>query len=137
MSDASKSKAMTLLIVVLIAGGVMGWVAHQLATPTQQQASRGVDALMTRYTRELNLDAVQEDSVRSILVRRQREMRIIWQEMHPRYETVRTRAKSEIEAQLRPDQRELFEQLMAQEDQERNERLKDRGLTDTTQGQRQ
>jgi hypothetical protein len=130
---------MTLLIVVLLAGGVMGWVAHQLSTPSQEPAARGVDALMSRYTRELNLDAGQQDSVRSILVRRQRETRLIWQDVHPRYESVRSRAKSEIEAQLRPDQKTLFEQLIFEEDRERAERQKDRGMidTDTTQVQRQ
>ena len=137
MSEASKTKAMTLLFAVLLAGGVMGWVAHQLATPSQEPAPRGVDALVTRYTRELSLDTAQQDSVRSILERRQRETRAIWLEVHPRYDSVRGRAKSEIEAQLRPDQRELFEALIAQEDQERIARARDRGMTDSTQGQRQ
>jgi hypothetical protein len=133
----SKTKAVTLLLAVLLAGGVMGWVAHQLAIPSQRPPAAGVDALVTRYTRELNLDAAQQDSVRSILVRRQRETRAIWQEVHPRYEIVRGRAKSEIEAQLRPDQKQQFDALIAQEDQERAARLKERGMTDSTQGQQQ
>ena len=137
MSEASRTKALTLLLVVLLAGGVMGWVAHQLAIPSQAPPSRSVDALVARYTKELNLDTAQQDSVRSILVQRQRETRVIWQEVHPRYEVVRGRTKGEIEAQLRPDQKLLFEKLIAEEDQERTARLRDRGLTDSTQGQNQ
>ena len=132
----SKTKAMTLLIAVLLAGGVMGWVARQLAIPNRQSAARDVNSLVIRYTKELSLDATQQDSVRSILVRRQRETRVIWQEVHPRYDLVRSRAKSEIEAQLRPDQKDRFDELIAQEDHERAERQRNIGLTDTTQGQR-
>jgi len=135
MSQASKTKAMTLLIAVLIAGGVMGWVARQLATPTQARASQSVDALLARYTKELSLDPAQQDSLRSILLRRQRETRAIWQEVHPRYEMVRGRATTEIEAQLRPDQKQRFDALMDQENSERAARARDRGMTDTTQGQ--
>ena len=137
MSEASKTKALTLLLAVLLTGGVMGWVAHQLAIPSRAQPSRGVDALVTLYTRELNLDSAQQDSVRSILARRQRETRAIWLEVHPRYDIVRGRAKGDIEAQLRPDQKQRFDELLAQEDQERAARFRDRGMTDSTQGQRQ
>ena len=137
MPEASRNKALTLLLVVLLAGGVMGWVAHQLAIPSQRAPARSVDALVARYTRELNLDTAQRDSVRSILAQRQRETRAIWQEVHPRYEIVRGRAKSEIEAQLRPDQKQLFDKLIAEEDSERTARQRDRGLIDSTQGQRQ
>ena len=128
----SKTKALTLLLVVLFAGGVMGWVAHQLATPTQDPPARSVDALMARYTRELHLDAAQQDSLHAILVRRQRETRVIWQDVHPRYEAVRGRAKTDIEALLRPDQKQRFDAMMAQEDQDRAARARDRGMTDTT-----
>jgi hypothetical protein len=133
----SKTKAMTLLIAVLVAGGVIGWVAHQLIAPAPRAASQSVDALVTRYAKQLELDPTQQDSVRSILVRRQHETRTIWQEVHPRYETVRGRARTDIEAQLRPDQKTRFERMIAEEDAERTARLRDRGMTDSTQGQRQ
>ena len=136
MSQTSRTKALTLLLVVLVTGGVMGWVAHQLATPSRQPAARDVNSLVTRYTRELDLDAAQQDSVRAILIRRQHDTRLIWQDVHPRYDAVRNRAQSDIKAQLRPDQRERFEQLISEEDQERAERQRERGMTDTTQGQR-
>ena len=133
----SKTKAMTLLFAVLLAGGVTGWVAHQLIAPPPRPPSQGVNALVARYAKDLGLDATQQDSVRSILVRRQRETRTIWQEVHPRFEIVRGRARTDIEAQLRPDQKTRFEQMIAEEDRERAERQRDRGMTDTTQGQPQ
>ena len=131
MLQGSKTKALTLLVAVLVAGGALGWFAHEFVEKGQHRPrSRGVDPLVARLTKELHLTSSQEDSVRAIPTRRQREARALWQELHPRYEGLRREAKIDIEAQLTAEQKVRYEGLY-------QEMERERARADSTRGGRQ
>jgi hypothetical protein len=121
MLQESKAKALTLLLVVFVVGGFMGWLAHELSqgSPPPYSTRDGVEPLVTRYKKELHLSAAQADSVRAILTRSRRETRALWQGLRPQFMVIREQAKSEIEAQLTPDQRPRLEAFNAEMERER------------------
>ena len=69
----------------------------------------------------LDLSSAQRDSVRAILDRHRGDMDAIWQEVAPRYETMRSQIRSEIRTQLTPEQQRKYADLTARLDQERRE----------------
>ena len=69
----------------------------------------------------LDLSSAQRDSVRGILERHRGDMDAIWQEVAPRYETMRSQIRSEIRTQLTPEQQRKYADLTARLDQERRE----------------
>ena len=132
--QGSKTKAMSLLVAVFVAGLLLGWVAHATSVKERLIAPQDVEALMRRFSKELDLTADQEDSVRAILSRRQQDSRVISLETRPRYQALRDRAKTEIEMLLTPDQKVRYQALNAEMDREL-ERLR-RARGNETQGQR-
>jgi len=59
----------------------------------------------------LDLTAAQRDSVRAILERHRADLEKIWQEVHPRFDSVRSAMSAEINAQLTPAQRPRYAEL--------------------------
>lgn len=132
--QGSKTKALSLLVAIFVAGIMLGWVAHATSVKERLIAPQDVDALMTRFSKELDLTADQQDSVRAILSRRQKDSRAISLETRPRYQALRDRAKTEIEMLLTPDQKVRYQALNAEMDRERERLRAARG--NETQGQR-
>ena len=132
--QGSKTKALSLLVAVFVAGLLLGWVAHAVSVKERLIARQDVEALMTRFSKELDLTADQQDSVRAILTRRQTDARAISLEARPRYQALRDRAKMDIERLLTPDQKIRYEALNAKMDEELRRLRAVRG--NETQGQR-
>ena len=63
---------------------------------------------MQHLTHDLALTTAQQDSVRAILSRRRASMDSLWHEVGPRFETLQASVRSDIRAQLTPDQQRKF-----------------------------
>jgi len=59
----------------------------------------------------LDLTATQRDSVRAILERHRADLEKIWRQVHPQFDSVRSRMSAEISAQLTPAQRTRYADL--------------------------
>ena len=69
-----------------------------------------------RLNEELSLTPVQRESVAVILSRRQDAMHEMWQEMQPRFDSLRAQIRADILSQLDATQRARFHALIAESD---------------------
>lgn len=114
MFDRSKAWAVALLAAVFVAGLATGWAgASWTRHRGRERRPRGTEAMLTYLDRELKLTRPQHDSVRAVLQRRRSEIRTLWQEVHPRLDSLRQAMHAEIEAQLDADRRARYLQLLA------------------------
>ncbi|MEO8226525.1 MAG: hypothetical protein ABI637_03790 [Gemmatimonadota bacterium] len=66
---------------------------------------------MQALTRDLDLTQAQQDSVRGILARRAAAMDSLWRDVGPRFETLKSTVRSDIRAQLNPDQQRKYAEM--------------------------
>ncbi len=114
----STRTATLLLIAAFLLGAVAGAAALSLAgRPFGGPGRRpGPSGYLARLERDLKLTPVQKDSVGAILNRYEPRMDSIWQEIRPRFETVQRELRSDISAQLTPEQQRTYADLMARFD---------------------
>lgn len=119
-----RRSALLLLLAAFLAGGGVGLlVGRQLGDEDHRpRRSAGPGGYIARLTRELDLSAEQRDSVRAVLDRYQPGFDSVWAESRPRYETLRTRVRSDIRAQLRPEQQARYDSIIGRRDAERRRR---------------
>ena len=110
-------KAATLLAAVFLAGGLLGGAVVRMLP--MGGPSRDPNAMLTHMTQELDLTGPQQDSIRAILDRYRPAMDSAWAEVRPRIETVRARVRSDIAAQLTPEQRAKYDAMMKRHDEAR------------------
>jgi len=67
-----------------------------------------------RLARQLRLDAVQREQVRDIVRDSQQEMRALYRQVRPQAQEVFARSENRIREILRPEQREVYDRLLAQ-----------------------
>jgi hypothetical protein len=68
--------------------------------------------MVAHLTEELALSPAQADSITAVLDRWRPQMDSAWAEVRPRIETVRAQIRSDIAAQLTPDQQARSEAMM-------------------------
>lgn len=121
-----RRSALLLLLAALLTGGGLGLlVGRRLGDEgPPSRRSPGPGGYITRLDRELDLTAEQQDSVRAVLDRYQPGFDSVWAESRPRYETLRARVRSDIRAQLTPEQRLRYDSMIARRDSAR--RLRER-----------
>lgn len=124
MLNRSKLAAVGLLAAVFIAGGLAGWGGREAAERDDRGPGgrRGPDALVAYLTRELDLSAVQRDSVRAVIARHRPETDALWAQVRPRFDSIKARMRSEIDALLTPEQRTRHQQLIERAEHHRRER---------------
>lgn len=105
--------ALALLVAVFVLGGAAGWAARGWNGRPCEPRLRDTGAMVQFLTKELDLTAVQQDSVRGIFRRHRAEMQALWQAMHPRVDSLRAVMQAEIDAQLTPDQQRRHRELVA------------------------
>lgn len=115
MFSRSKAWALALLGAVFLAGVAAGWTLQAWADGGYggRDGRRGARHTVAYLTRELHLTGVQQDSVRIVIERHRPAFDALWREMHPRYDSLKARVRAEIAAQLTPEQRERYQQLLA------------------------
>ena len=126
MFSRSKLLAVLLLVATLLAGGALGalgWATFGSARPEPgRRPPRERLSYSERLERELQLSPAQRESVDVILERQQEAMRVLWGEVGPRFDSLRTQIRSEIMTQLDSTQQARFHELItrgANRDQER------------------
>jgi ABC-type thiamine transport system ATPase subunit len=121
----SRLAAAGLLLATFAVGAVAGGVGittaeHRGAAATKH--SHGRAGFLTRLTEQLDLNQSQRDSICSILERHKPMMDSMWQEVRPRFDSVRTEMRNEIKAQLTPQQQRLYDELRERKAQENKNR---------------
>lgn len=114
-----------LLAAAFLLGGGIG-----LITGMQVDDGHGRDhgprlggrGYLERLQRELDLTPGQRDSVRAVLERHRPGFDSVWAETRPRYETLRDGVRSDIRAQLDPDQQRRYDDMIARLDAKRRAR---------------
>jgi hypothetical protein len=122
MLNRSKLAAVGLLAAVFVAGGLAGWGGREAAERDTRGPRHGPDALVAYLSRELKLNAAQQDSVRAIIARHRPETDALWAQVRPRFDSIKTRMRAEIDAQLTPEQRTRHRQLIDEAEHHRRER---------------
>ena len=125
MLNRSKTWAAGLLAATFVAGVAVGGVASAAwgdndggrAEWRRQRPSYG-----EHLQQALDLSVEQRLSVDSILQRRQVAMHDLWQEMAPRFDTLRAQIRSDILGTLDEAQREAFDELISKSDSVRRSR---------------
>jgi hypothetical protein len=112
MPNKSKLSAVALLAVVFLAGGAAGWFLGESSDHDDRPRGRGPDAMVAYLTRELTLTPAQSDSVRAIFARHHPEIEALWAQVRPRFDSIKTVVRAEIDAQLTPDQRARHQRLV-------------------------
>lgn len=123
----SRNPLLLLAAAFLFGGGVGLITGMQVGDGHDRGHShgRGGRAHLERLQRELDLTPGQRDSVRAILERHRPGFDSVWAETRPRYETLRDRVRSDIRAQLDPDQQRRYDDMIARLDAARRAREED------------
>lgn len=121
----SRLAAVGLLLATFGLGAVAGGVGISVAEhrdATSLKSSHGRAGFLARLTEQLDLNPSQRDSICSILDRHKPMMDSMWQEVRPRFDSVRTEMRNEIKAQLTPEQQRLYDELRERKAQESKNR---------------
>jgi len=116
----------TLLLVATFTGGVLaGGAAVALADRGdmrrghKEHRHHDSNDHIEFLTRELKLTPAQQDSVQAILGRYRPKMDSIWQQLGPRFETIKDSISNDIRRQLTPDQQTRYTRMIERFEQER------------------
>ncbi len=127
MSNRSKLWAVFLLLATFAAGAVMGGAATA-AWGTGERRSRGSDDRRARFTalltEELSLTTDQRDSVSAIFERHHTALRLVWDEVRPRFEAIRGDLRADVARLLDERQRAEYRRLNGLRDSTRSNRSK-------------
>jgi Spy/CpxP family protein refolding chaperone len=114
MFNRSKTWAVVLLAATFGAGTAAGWAMQAWADDRGgSRGRRGPDAMVTYLAGELDLTAVQRDSVRAVFARHRPAMRALWESVHPQMDSLRRAMRDEVAAQLTPAQQARYRELVA------------------------
>ncbi len=137
MLNRSKLWAVLLLIAVFVAGIAVGGGTtaalgdSKTMTGEARDGTSGRDrehrkSYSERLQDELTLSASQRSSIDTIIQRRQVEMRNLWKEVGPRFDTLRNEIRGQVLDVLDESQQEKFRELIASSDKNREKRERDR-----------
>jgi len=121
-------RAAVLLLVAFVLGGVAGAAItataergrHPSREHQERRERRG--SYIDMLAHELDLTAMQRDSVRAILDRYRPAMDSLWGETRPRFETLQERIRSDIRSQLMPEQITEYNDMLRRFDAGRRDR---------------
>jgi Spy/CpxP family protein refolding chaperone len=120
----SRMAAAGLLLATFALGAVAGGVGMTVAEhrPGGVKESHGRAGFLARLTDQLDLNDDQRDSICAILERHGPMMDSMWKEVRPRFDSVRTEMRNEINAQLTPDQQRRYQEMRERRQQENRDR---------------
>jgi Spy/CpxP family protein refolding chaperone len=111
----SRGRAGLLLAAAFVTGIVLGalgggWAHHRFEHRYAGPVRPGSEGFLRMMRHELDLTPTQQDSIRAIFKRRQPAMDSLWRTVMPQAETLRKTIRSEIRAQLTPEQQRRFDE---------------------------
>jgi len=124
MLKRSKALAASLLGATFLLGIAVGAVAMAAWDDDdgdRPSRSRERVSYSERLAEQLNLTPVQQESVTVILERRQEAMHGMWQQMHPRFDSLRVQIRNEILAVLDEEQQAAYQRLISRSDSARGD----------------
>ena len=110
----STRTATLLLLAAFAFGAVAGGGALMLyhRPPAGMGHSGGPSGYLSRLSKDLDLTPVQRDSVGAVLRLYEPRMDSIWQDIRPKFETLRAELRSDINAHLTPEQQRRYAELL-------------------------
>jgi Spy/CpxP family protein refolding chaperone len=128
MNGKSKSLALTLLLVVLLLGGVAGAAVERLVV-RRDEACRAEDrrphgdrreSYLDWLSSELALTPEQRAQVEATVERHRQAVSALWREVRPRFEEMKAQLREEIRSTLDDEQRATYEELLKRESERRH-----------------
>jgi Spy/CpxP family protein refolding chaperone len=117
----SRLGAFLLLLAAFVAGGVVGGVVTEVLAHRGRHLTRegaGRSGFLTRLSEQLDLTAVQQDSIRAVVRRFDPVMDSLWREVRPRFDSARAVLREAIRAQLTEEQRQRYDDMMERRERE-------------------
>jgi Spy/CpxP family protein refolding chaperone len=133
LSGQAKAKIWLVLVAVFVLGAVTGGALTGLyrsrasGNPGRDARERAMKERFEKMRQELSLTDQQTTQVRAILDETRNEYKTLREELRPRFDEPRLKARAKIRALLNPDQQKKFDALVAQQDAEHNSREADNG----------
>ena|ERR1043165_3816691 len=134
LTGQAKAKIWLVLVAVFVLGAVTGGALTGLYRSRASSSNAGRDsrdrAMKERFEKlrqELNLTDQQTTQVRAILDETRNEYRTLREELRPRFDEPRLKARTRIRELLNADQQKKFDALVAQQDAEHNAHDADNG----------
>jgi Spy/CpxP family protein refolding chaperone len=123
MSTSTRTATLLLLAAFLLGAvaGAGGMALYRRPGPAAGHTP-GPSGYLSRLSRDLDLTPAQRDSVGAILKHYEPQMDSVWQNFRPTFETLRARLRSDINAQLTPDQQRRYAELLERQDARRRNR---------------
>ena len=136
MNEPRKSRlvAAVVILMVFLAGGVVGFFVHQalpyrggfhglaVGGPPGGPPPGLKGRMLERLDRELKLTPEQHARIDSVLTVRESDLRALMAETRPRFEAIANRTRTEIRAVLTPEQQDEFGKLTQRFDARRDAR---------------
>jgi len=133
LTGQAKTKIWLVLVAVFVLGAFTGGALTGLyrsrasSGDSREAHERIMKERFEKMRQELNLTDAQTTQVRAILDDTRNEYKTLRDELRPRFEEPRLKARTKIRALLNPDQQKKFDALVAQQDAEHNSREADSG----------
>jgi Spy/CpxP family protein refolding chaperone len=119
ISSTRRAAVLLLATFVLGAAAGAGLMAYASRTPPLPPAQGRAAWYLHHLTRNLDLTAVQQDSVKAVLDRYTPAMDSLMSEIRPRLDTVRTAMRAEIARFLDPAQEKEFDAMRQKHERDR------------------
>lgn len=114
-----KWRAIVGVILVFLLGALAGTLVtftichHRAESGFREEPGRMRDFVVRRLSRELHLDQAQVEQLRTIVQETHVEIRNVRRQFRPQIEEILTRSQDRVRTILRPDQREKYERIIA------------------------
>jgi hypothetical protein len=131
VNEMKKWRSIVSIMIVFALGALAGaLVTHKICEQRVEGIIKGEpgstrEFIVRRLTRDLHLDANQQEQLQVIVRETHGEMRNVRKQFRPQIDEILARSQDKVRAVLRPDQREKYERIIA-------ERKKKRGNEDNS-----
>ena len=120
VSEMKKWKTIASIVLVFLLGALAGGlVTYEINLQKMERFVTGEprstrEFIVHRLDRELHLDAAQREQLRAIVEETHLEMKAVRKQLRPQIEEILIRSQDKVRALLRPDQRQEYEQIIAE-----------------------
>ncbi len=126
-----KWRAIVGVILVFLLGAAAGALVafsvchHRTESGFREEPRRMREFIVGRLGHELGLDTAQTEQLRAIVRETHMEIRNVRRQFRPQIEEILARSQDRVRAILRPDQREKYERIIAEQKKRRMNRESD------------